>query len=867
MKEIEIKTLLVNLLLFAAIMTIAQPGQDMSEFPLHSPKQVDVQQYTNSEMLTTIFSEDFSGGFPPTGWEIVGGGDENWVWRPTNNAGGEAPEISFGWGPPYFNGISRLVTAEISTSGYSALELEFKHYVWDYAGSGYSYKVETTSDGGATWNEVWSISPTGDIEPEIITLVIDNEDVGSDNFQLALTFDGNTTQINYWYLDDIILSSGSGTGYDVTYMVKDEEANPVEGAVVNMQNGGAKITDATGQAVFTNVLPGTYTWDVSAAGLATQYGEVTITDADVTIEVVMSVSSELLSEHFAGGTFPPEGWSKFGDGQTNWNRINSDYAGGEYPEICFNGTPDFTGSSKFVSPALATSGNNALFLEFKFALADSMASGYSIKVESTSDGGATWNEAWSVSPTEDIGPTDQTVLIATDDVGSDEFQFAFTFEGNSAQIDAWYIDDVRLITARAYDAAIVSVEVPALSLSGVDIDPAATVTNLGYETVTFDVKFEIIEDDVIYSEFVTVTNMEPLHIETVTFPAWTTVLGNYNLRVTANLTDDENTSNDTLMATLGVTTGLVNKKPLYEMFTSSTCPPCVAANEVLDSILLNNPDQFSIIKYQMNWPGAGDPYYTEECGARGNYYGVVSVPDLYINSEQNSPPVYFTQETFDAYHEIETALEIDITEALIDLDNSVSISVNLEPIVDYAQGLKAYIVVTEKLTEDNVGSNGETEFHHVMMKMLPDESGTTLDVLVGGETTTLTETFDMNLTNMETPDDLSVVVFVQDDSDKSIVQSDMADISLATGIVNLNNNANSLQIFPNPAKDQVSIRVSGQGSNVLSAIVFDLNGKKVLEQEFVNQATLNVGTLEAGVYALKVYSYNNFSKVEKLIIK
>ncbi len=864
MRKRILKFALINLMLLPTIVIFAQLGQGMTEMPVQQEKNIGEQQISQTKSVTSFFSEDFSGVFPPTGWEIVGGGDENWVRRPTAKAGGTAPEITFGWGPPSFNGISRLVTPEISTSSYSTIELEFKHYVWDYAGSGYSYKFETTSDGGITWNEVWSISPTGDIEPETITIVIDNEDVGSDNFQLACTFDGNTTQINYWYVDDIILSNESGTSYAVTYFVKDEEANPVEGALVNMQNGGAKITDACGQAIFTGLFPGTYAWDVSASDLAPEFGEVTVTDSDLTVDIVMGTATELLSEHFAGGTFPPEGWSKFGDGQPNWNRVSSDVAGGVYPEVRFSRSPVFTGSSKFVSPILATSGYNALFLEFKFALADSMGSGYSIKIESTSDGGSTWNEAWSVSPTEDIGPKNQTVLIATDDVGSDEFQFAFTFEGNSAQIDTWHIDDVRLITALAYDAAVLSVDVPALSISGVNIDPAATVTNIGYETATFDVKFEIIKDDVVYSELITVTNMEPLDAETLTFPSWTTVLGSYDLRVTSNLTDDENTSNDTIIATLGVTNGLLDKKPLYEMFTSSTCPPCVAANEVLDSILGNNPDQYTIIKYQMNWPGAGDPYYTEECGARGNYYGIFSVPDLYINSEQNSPPLYFTQETFDEYLNQETALGIDISEAIIDLDNTVSITVNLEPIVNYAQGLKAYIVITEKLTEDNVGSNGETEFHHVMMKMLPDETGTTLDALLGGETTTLTETFDMNLTNMETPDDLSVVVFVQDDSDKSVVQSDMMDVVFATGIDNEATTENSLQIFPNPAKNVVNIQSSDEVNKVQ---ILNLSGQIILEQTTSGKQTqFRTSEFKTGVYLVRVFSQNNVI-TRKLVIE
>nr|NQU92971.1 hypothetical protein [Bacteroidota bacterium] len=59
--------------------------------------------------------------------------------------------------------------------------LEFKHYIWNFAGSGYSYKVETSSDGGITWNEIWSVSPTGDIGPETLKLLIENDNVEVDN--------------------------------------------------------------------------------------------------------------------------------------------------------------------------------------------------------------------------------------------------------------------------------------------------------------------------------------------------------------------------------------------------------------------------------------------------------------------------------------------------------------------------------------------------------------------------------------------------------------------------------------------------------------------------------------------------------------
>jgi len=177
---------------------------------------------------------------------------------------------------------------------------------------------------------------------------------------------------------------------------------------------------------------------------------------------------------------------------------------------------------------------------------DNLGSGYAIKVETTSDGGTTWNEVWSVSPTGDIGPESLILLINNDDVGSDNFQLAFTFDGNSAQIDKWYFDDVVLTRALTYDAGVISIDAPALAISGTVIDPAANVKNMGSETINFDVTFEIIDGTSVYSESLTVTDLAPLGVETVAFPAWTTVEGSYVAEVTVNLEGDQNTANDTL---------------------------------------------------------------------------------------------------------------------------------------------------------------------------------------------------------------------------------------------------------------------------------------------------------------------------------
>lgn len=242
----------------------------------------------------------------------------------------------------------------------------------------------------------------------------------------------------------------------------------------------------------------------------------------------------------------------------------------------------------------------------------------------------------------------------------------------------------------------------------------------------------------------------------------------------------------TLLSTIGIfaqpnsgeknTKEIIPLKPLFEMFTSSTCGPCAYANPIFDEMMDANPGTHSVIKYQMDWPGVGDPYYIAEAGVRRYYYGVNSVPDLFVNAQDESPSGV-TQEIYDGYLAMTTSLEIEVLTAEIDLDNVINIEVNLNALDNYDAGLIAHVVVVEKLTVENVASNGETEFHNVMMKMLPDASGTTLPTLTNGNTETLSFTFDMDNTFMETANDLRVIIFVQDDSDKSVIQSEQVEVA------------------------------------------------------------------------------------------
>ncbi len=231
----------------------------------------------------------------------------------------------------------------------------------------------------------------------------------------------------------------------------------------------------------------------------------------------------------------------------------------------------------------------------------------------------------------------------------------------------------------------------------------------------------------------------------------------------------------TVLAIAATSLVAIPKKPLFEVFTSSTCPPCANANQILDEVLFDNPGQYSLIKYQVNWPAAGDPYYIPETWTRVIYYDVTGVPRLISNGGEDE--IWdFTQEYFETFLQEDTGLAISAV-ASIDDNDLVTVETTITAEEAYAAGLKFFVAIVEKTTVGNVGTNGETDFHNVIMALLPDGNGMSLDAFTVGSQLDLVDTFDMSSTFMEQPNDLSVIVLIQDDTDQQLIQSEMVDVT------------------------------------------------------------------------------------------
>jgi len=78
-------------------------------------------------------------------------------------------------------------------------------------------------------------------------------------------------------------------------------------------------------------------------------------------------------------------------------------------------------------------------------------------------------------------------------------------------------------------------------------------------------------------------------------------------------------------------------KPCLEHFTASTCPPCASFGPVFRRTLAEFGGNYTIIRYQMYWPGTGDPYYFAESKKRRDYYTITGVPGLACNGSKQLP--------------------------------------------------------------------------------------------------------------------------------------------------------------------------------------------------------------------------------------
>ena len=301
------------------------------------------------------------------------------------------------------------------------------------------------------------------------------------------------------------------------------------------------------------------------------------------------------------------------------------------------------------------------------------------------------------------------------------------------------------------------------------------------------------------------------------------VVGAYDIHVTiSNInggSGDTIAINDTLTKTINSLSQLIQKKVLHEVLTSSTCAPCATANPAIDAVVYNNNETKStLIKYQVSWPGAGDPYQNQESADRVTYYGTTGVPDFKVDGENTESGTAYTQAKLDAYALAPAIATVSGTATFA--GTSMDVNIDFNAIADISGTLVAQIAVIEKQTVLNVGNNGETEFNNVMMKFIPGTSGTAItDFATPYSAQNVTLSQNLTGTNIEWIGDLRVVAWLQDNATKKVYQSEYIDVTSTVadaGITEISTVASGCGL---PSSNDITFTVHNGGYVDLTGVV------------------------------------------------
>ena len=523
------------------------------------------------------------------------------------------------------------------------------------------------------------------------------------------------------------------------------------------------------------------------------------------------------------GATMPTGWSISAQ-PNNWSVSATNNAGGEANEMHLAWSPQFNGMTRLVSPAVNLTGINSVVFSFKHAL-DNYSGSNTIGIATTSDGGTTWNEAWSQGyNTSNSWTVSQE--INTPDMGQANVQFCIFFNGSSYNINDWFFDDIMVFTLENLDLSISSVTLPDFIGSG-EAALGIKVFNFGATTVTSVEASYTIEGMSPVTETFSV-NIPSLGTETLNFNTTTNLSpGSYNVAYSLNLVNgqqDDVLDNNTYEKAVSVAIGAAERIPMIEHFSSSTCGPCVSVNTAMLTFCNNNAGRFTYTKYQMNWPGNGDPYYTEEGGTRRTYYGVSAVPQCFLDGEDQGYAA-IQQGVFDQHAE-RTAF-MDIRGSFSMEGSVITVKADIMPYID--ADARVFVSVNEKETHNNVGGNGETSFHHVFMKMLPDAQGTTVS-FTATENQHLEFTQDMSGTHVEEMSDLEVSIWVQNYATKEMFNSHFA--------------YEYTDVHPYPVENLTLTEVAGPRGLLAASWDAPANGNPIGYDVYVNNVLVAENTTE-----------------------
>lgn len=427
------------------------------------------------------------------------------------------------------------------------------------------------------------------------------------------------------------------------------------------------------------------------------------------------------------------------------------------------------------------------------------------------------------------------------------------------------------------DISVTSIDLAKYLVTGDGpFDITGNFDNLGsLDLTSFNINYQV-DNGAVVSSTISPVNIPSLDSYTYTHPTpWSPTQGTYMVKVWTDKPNgslDDNPANDTAMVEVNVIDNFYPRMPLYETFTSATCPPCAPGNTNFHNQLTGKDGEYVSVKYQQNFPGAGDPYGTDEAVSRRGFFGISAIPALVIDGTFQTNSNSFVVDMHEEAKAIPSFMDIRVAYEIDEPNQRVNYEIEIDALNDFG-AVDLYIAILEGMTFNNVATNGETEFEQVMKKMVPNENGQRITVNSGTPYATSGEyTFNGSYRlpsnyasrinhaiehSVEEFSDLYVVAWVQDPSTKEVYQATVGTEGINVG-VEAPQAVERFQIVPNPAQSQANLYFSTTENRDLNIQLLNSMGQHVAtvaNQTYAagdHNVNINLTGVAAGVYFVRV---------------
>ena len=322
------------------------------------------------------------------------------------------------------------------------------------------------------------------------------------------------------------------------------------------------------------------------------------------------------------------------------------------------------------------------------------------------------------------------------------------------------------------------------------------------------------------------------------------------------------------------------KMVLLEHFTNTSSNKSLEANQIVNGIVMNKPDDIANISYHTAFPGY-DPFNNQNPGdpaARSFYYGISDVPYSIMDGgfTDNYKYDYTTTEldekdfTIRSLGDPEFEILIDQSESGQNLNISVEVKSNI------SQGpleMTLYTAIVEKrVTASQAGLPGNHVFRNVVRKMLPDAAGKQMNThWFPGQSQNFTYSWEIG--SVFNPENLAVVAFIQNEISGEVYQSAASEeFGIAVSAVHPPMESLSrpdVLFYPNPSSDALFIRLEEplQSPGILE--IYNMTGTlvhSVILNEGIANYEVYTGNLATGAYIFKIKNDYGIKGATRIII-